>query len=56
MRVLFIFFASIWTTVLFGQSSPILMTIGDEKVTLAEFERIYQKNNGVASLNRQTPE
>jgi peptidyl-prolyl cis-trans isomerase SurA len=56
MRVLFIFFASIWTTALFGQSSPILMTIGDEKVTLAEFERIYQKNNGVASLNRQTPE
>ena len=56
MRMLFIFLALTVTTGLFGQSSPVLMTIGDEKVTLAEFERIYQKNNGVASLNRQTPE
>jgi peptidyl-prolyl cis-trans isomerase SurA len=38
------------------QDSPVLMTIGDEKVTLAEFERIYRKNNNENSLNRQTPE
>ncbi len=41
---------------LFGQDSPVLMTIADEKVTLAEFERIYKKNNNENSLNRQTPE
>lgn len=38
------------------QESPVLLTIGDEKVTLDEFERIYQKNNNETSLNRQTPE
>ncbi len=32
------------------------MTIGDEEVSLAEFERIYRKNNNEASLNRQNPE
>jgi peptidyl-prolyl cis-trans isomerase SurA len=41
---------------LFGQDSPVLMTIADEQVTLAEFERIYKKNNNENSLNRQTPE
>jgi peptidyl-prolyl cis-trans isomerase SurA len=41
---------------LFSQDSPVLMTIADEKVTLAEFERIYRKNNNETSLNRQTPE
>ena len=41
---------------LLGQESPVLLTIGDEKVTLDEFERIYRKNNSETSMNRQTPE
>jgi len=50
----------ILTAVLAGglkaQDSPVLMTIGDEKVTLKEFERIYRKNNQPSSLHQQTPE
>jgi peptidyl-prolyl cis-trans isomerase SurA len=41
---------------LFSQESPVLMTIADEEVSLAEFERIYRKNNNEASLNKQSPE
>jgi peptidyl-prolyl cis-trans isomerase SurA len=41
---------------LLAQESPVLLTIADEQVTLAEFERIYRKNNNEASLNRQTPD
>jgi len=54
--LLLIVFAAILATGLLGQESPVLMTIGEEQVSLEEFERIYRKNNNEASLNRQNPE
>ncbi|MBN1133217.1 MAG: peptidylprolyl isomerase [Bacteroidales bacterium] len=39
-----------------AQENGILLTLGDEEVTLGEFERIYNKNNNENSLNRQKPE
>jgi peptidyl-prolyl cis-trans isomerase SurA len=37
-------------------SQDILMTIGDKKITLDEFERIYNKNNSNLTSNQQSPE
>lgn len=54
--ILFMVLAALFTTGVFGQTSPVLLTIGDEEVTLAEFERIYLKNNNESSLNRQSAE
>ena len=54
--LLLIVLAAILATGLLGQESPVLMTIGEEQVSLEEFERIYRKNNNEASLNRQNPE
>jgi len=48
--------ATVMVCGLMGQDSPVLMTIGDENVSLEEFERIFRKNNSETSLNRQTPE
>ncbi len=36
-------------------SQDILMTIGDKKITLDEFERIYKKNNSNITSNQQSP-
>ncbi|MFO7655513.1 MAG: peptidylprolyl isomerase [Bacteroidales bacterium] len=40
-----IVFASIPFAIISGQGDEILLTIGDEKVSREEFERIYRKNN-----------
>jgi peptidyl-prolyl cis-trans isomerase SurA len=50
------FFSSVVFSGLFSQESPVLLSLGDEEVTLDEFERIYRKNNSETSMNRQTPE
>ncbi|MEN8155940.1 MAG: peptidylprolyl isomerase [Bacteroidota bacterium] len=55
-RMLSLVLVVMTTLGLFSQESPVLMTIADEDVTLAEFERIYKKNNNDNSLNKQTPE
>lgn len=55
-RLLFLLPILVMACGLMGQDSPVLMTIGDEKVSLEEFERIYHKNNSPSSLNRQSPE
>ena len=39
-----------------AQDKPVLMTIAGEEIGLAEFERIYRKNNNESSLNKQSPE
>jgi peptidyl-prolyl cis-trans isomerase SurA len=54
--VLLIVLTALLATGLSGQESQVLLTIGDDQITLAEFERIYRKNNNEASLSRQSPE
>ncbi len=53
--ILLMIFVLFLGTVVFGQASPVLLRIGDEGISLEEFERIYRKNNNETSLNRQDP-
>ncbi|MDF1575743.1 MAG: peptidylprolyl isomerase [Bacteroidales bacterium] len=53
--MLLLIFALFIVSGVFGQVSPVLLNIGDEEVSLEEFERIYRKNNNESSLNRQDP-
>jgi peptidyl-prolyl cis-trans isomerase SurA len=54
--LLFTVLIGIWTTSVLGQEPQVLLSVGDEQVSLEEYERIYRKNNNAASLNRQSPE
>ena len=54
--VLLLVLASILVQGIKGQETPVLLSIGDEQVSLEEFERIYRKNNNAATLNQQNPE
>ncbi len=56
MKKLILIFSAFFTatTMLMGQDE-ILMTIGNEKVTKAEFERIYNKNNSSVVYENKTP-
>lgn len=52
--LLFLFIISSSITGVYSQD--VLMTIGDRKITLDEFERIYKKNNNSLTSNQQSPE
>jgi len=54
--LLYTVLAAILSAGLYGQEPQVLLSIGDEQVSLEEFERIYRKNNNASSLNQQTPE
>ncbi|MBN2273241.1 MAG: peptidylprolyl isomerase [Bacteroidales bacterium] len=56
MRKIVFFFTAFcfMQTLLYGQDE-ILMTIGNEKVTKAEFERIYHKNNSSLVYENKSP-
>jgi peptidyl-prolyl cis-trans isomerase SurA len=51
---LFIILFSLTFSNVFSQSDKVLMTIGDQTVSLQEFERIYNKNN-VAGVTEKQP-
>ena len=53
--MLLMIFALFIGTGVFAQTSPVLLSIGNEEISLEEFERIYRKNNNESSLNRQDP-
>jgi len=43
-------------TLLNAQSDPVLLSIGDNNITLSEFENIYHKNNNVETADHKTKE
>ena len=51
-----IFVFSILTSPIFSQDDEILITINDKKITLNEFQRIYQKNNTLNIAEKQSVE
>jgi peptidyl-prolyl cis-trans isomerase SurA len=56
MRKLIFFFAAFcFTATITKGQDEILMTIGNEKVTKAEFERIYHKNNSSVVYENKSP-
>jgi peptidyl-prolyl cis-trans isomerase SurA len=58
-RIIFsIFILSVFTLTAFSQSDETLITIGKTKVSIGEFERIYQKNNNnlYNEAEKKTPE
>jgi len=56
MKKLVFFSILVLSLNLFAQDEAVLMTIGNNSITLGEFERIYHKNNNENSLTQQTPE
>jgi peptidyl-prolyl cis-trans isomerase SurA len=54
-KLIFIFTAFCFTSTMLKGQDEILMTIGNEKVTKAEFERIYHKNNSSVVYENKTP-
>lgn len=56
--LIFLIFVFSATSPARSQTDKILLTIGDTKVTLAEFERIYQKNNNnlYSESDKKSPE
>jgi len=54
--LLLLVLAAILATGISGQQSPVLLSIGDEQISVEEFERIYRKNNTASMLNQQSPE
>jgi peptidyl-prolyl cis-trans isomerase SurA len=54
--LLFAVLMGIWTSCVLGQEPRVLLSVGDEQISLEEYERIYRKNNNAASLNKQSPQ
>ncbi len=47
-------FIGLLSTTIAQTSDPVLMTVGDEKITLSEFKYIFSKNNTDAKITKES--
>ena len=51
---LLLLFSLIFANITYSQTDPVIMTIGDKKITKSEFEYIWNKNNTNNSIDRKS--
>lgn len=51
---LLLLFSLIFADITYSQTDPVIMTIGDKKITKSEFEYIWNKNNTNNSIDRKS--